>query len=82
MSYAGWEYSLPTLTLDKLRPFLLMVVTIATGKSVTDIPEVGVPLLSIVGSSNLADTYSSWKDKFVDFSDPTAAVTWEPRSST
>jgi hypothetical protein len=44
-----------------------MVVTIATGKSVTDIPEVGVLLLSLVGSGNLADTYSSWKDKFVDF---------------
>jgi hypothetical protein len=67
MSYAGWEYMLPTLTLDKLRPFLQMVVMIATGKSVTDIPEMGILLLSVVGSSNMADTYSSWKDKFVDF---------------
>jgi hypothetical protein len=67
MSYAGWEYALPTLTLDKLRPFLLMVVMIATGKLDTDIPEMGILLLSIMGSSNIPDTYSSWKDKFVDF---------------
>jgi hypothetical protein len=68
MSYSGWEFRLLTLTLDKLHPFLQMVVTIAAGKKVMDIPEMGIPLLSIMGSTTrMADTYSSWKDRFVDF---------------
>jgi hypothetical protein len=60
MQYLFWVgVGLLTLTLDELHPFVQMVVMIATGEKVTDIPEMGTLLLSVMGSStSMAETYT------------------------
>jgi hypothetical protein len=80
MPYAGWEYTLPALTLNKLQPFLQMVVTIATRKLVTDIQEMGILLLSVVGSGNMAPPILLGRISLWIFLVPITAVILELRS--
>jgi hypothetical protein len=64
-AYSGFPLYQPVITMDSIKPFASLAVSLESAKFSDGIADATVPPLSL--TANPAASYSLWKEKFTDF---------------